>query len=78
MQNVSPNLPDSGTPRSEDCLTVNVFRPSGTLAGEKLPVIAWIHGGVSEYCFTISSYLKRPLRLAVFYELVVLSSNAVF
>ncbi|KAJ7101636.1 esterase 1 [Mycena epipterygia] len=31
---------------SEDCLTINVFRPTGTLAGAKLPVI--FSGGFSE------------------------------
>lgn len=30
---------------SEDCLTVNVIRPKGTKAGDKLPVLFWIFGG---------------------------------
>lgn len=30
---------------SEDCLTVNVVRPIGTKAGQKLPVLLWIFGG---------------------------------
>jgi len=30
---------------SEDCLTVNVIRPAGTKAGDKLPVLFWIFGG---------------------------------
>lgn len=30
---------------SEDCLTINVIRPSGTTKGDKLPVALWIHGG---------------------------------
>jgi carboxylesterase type B len=30
---------------SEDCLTINVFRPIGTKAGDKLPVLFWIFGG---------------------------------
>eukprot|EP00756_Hemistasia_phaeocysticola_P019257 Hpha_TRINITY_DN15648_c1_g11::TRINITY_DN15648_c1_g11_i1::g.99745::m.99745/K03929/pnbA; para-nitrobenzyl esterase len=29
----------------EDCLALNVFRPSGTAAGAKLPVMVWIYGG---------------------------------
>ena len=29
----------------EDCLTVNVQRPAGTKAGDKLPVLFWIFGG---------------------------------
>ena len=35
-------------PSSEDCLTLNVFRPLGTKEGAKLPVIFWIHGGAFE------------------------------
>ncbi|KAL2270659.1 hypothetical protein VTJ83DRAFT_30 [Remersonia thermophila] len=30
---------------SEDCLTINVIRPKGTKAGDKLPVLFWIYGG---------------------------------
>lgn len=30
---------------NEDCLTVNVIRPAGTKAGDKLPVLFWIFGG---------------------------------
>ncbi|KAI5367385.1 Putative carboxylesterase, type B, carboxylesterase type B, active, alpha/Beta hydrolase [Septoria linicola] len=30
---------------SEDCLTLNVVRSRGSVGGEKLPVLAWIHGG---------------------------------
>jgi len=52
------NLPDSvvgllldspiaqaATVQGEDCLTLNVQRPSGTTAGANLPVIFWIYGG---------------------------------
>jgi hypothetical protein len=35
-------------PASEDCLTLNVFRPPGTKEGAKLPVMFWIHGGTFE------------------------------
>lgn len=34
-----------GNPVSEDCLTVNVIRPHGLVAGSNLPVAVWIHGG---------------------------------
>lgn len=30
---------------SEDCLNINVIRPAGTKAGDKLPVLFWIYGG---------------------------------
>jgi carboxylesterase type B len=30
---------------SEDCLTVNIFRPNGTTKGAKLPVVLYFHGG---------------------------------
>jgi carboxylesterase type B len=31
---------------SEDCLTINIVRPSGAAGGDDLPVAVWIHGGV--------------------------------
>ncbi|KAJ7127849.1 esterase 1 [Mycena epipterygia] len=34
-----------GIPSSEDCLTVNIFRPEGVAETAALPVMAWIHGG---------------------------------
>ncbi|KAJ7923534.1 extracellular triacylglycerol lipase precursor [Mycena leptocephala] len=30
---------------SEDCLNLNIFRPAGTRANAKLPVMVWIYGG---------------------------------
>ncbi|KAK7024892.1 carboxylic ester hydrolase [Favolaschia claudopus] len=30
---------------SEDCLNLNIFRPAGTHASAKLPVMVWIYGG---------------------------------
>lgn len=32
-------------PMSEDCLHLNIVRPTGMKRFEKLPVLAWIHGG---------------------------------
>jgi para-nitrobenzyl esterase len=30
---------------SEDCLYLNIWRPTGTKPKAKLPVMVWIHGG---------------------------------
>ncbi len=35
----------SPTEQSEDCLTVNVWKPAGVPTGARLPVMVWIHGG---------------------------------
>ena len=32
-------------PSSEDCLTLNVFRPAGITEKAELPVMVWIYGG---------------------------------
>jgi para-nitrobenzyl esterase len=51
---------------SEDCLTLNVWKPAGVAAGAKLPVMVWIHGGGfftgsgSDYSSTV-----RPMWRAV-------------
>lgn len=42
------------TDQSEDCLTVNIFRPAGVEAGADLPVLFWIFGGG----FEVSSCVK--------------------
>ncbi|TPX11614.1 uncharacterized protein E0L32_007593 [Thyridium curvatum] len=41
------NLPlfQTVTGATENCLTINVQRPAGTKAGDKLPVLFWIFGG---------------------------------
>ncbi|KAJ7878498.1 alpha/beta-hydrolase [Mycena olivaceomarginata] len=36
---------DIGYVQGEDCLTVNVIRPTGVKPGQGLPVLVWIHGG---------------------------------
>ncbi|KAI0800725.1 alpha/beta-hydrolase [Fomes fomentarius] len=45
--NACPQLPSSslGAPMSEDCLFLNVFRPSNVSAEERLPVLVWFYGG---------------------------------
>ncbi|CAI4212360.1 unnamed protein product [Parascedosporium putredinis] len=32
-------------PQSEDCLTLNIWRPAGTAQGDNLPVFVWLFGG---------------------------------
>lgn len=41
------------TNAGEDCLTINVQRPAGTKAGDKLPVLFWIFGGGFELGSTL-------------------------
>ena len=41
-----PNFPmNLGAGPDEDCLTVNVWAPSGTAPGDAKPVMVWVHGG---------------------------------
>lgn len=30
---------------SDDCLNLNIIRPAGVSAGDKIPVVIWVHGG---------------------------------
>lgn len=41
----SPLINNSYISGGEDCLTLDVLRPSGTTASSKLPVMLWIYGG---------------------------------
>jgi para-nitrobenzyl esterase len=44
-----PNFDEQSNtvPQSEDCLTLNVWKPANTPKGAKLAVMVWIHGGGS-------------------------------
>lgn len=55
---------------SEDCLTLNVFRPVSASPSSTLPVLVWVHGG----SFTLgSTALYDPWRLVAVNNLVVVS-----
>ncbi|KAI0828958.1 alpha/beta-hydrolase [Trametes gibbosa] len=45
--NACPQVPSDslGAPIAEDCLFLNIFRPSGTTSSEKLPILVWFYGG---------------------------------
>ncbi|KAI9056969.1 alpha/beta-hydrolase [Trametes sanguinea] len=45
--NACPQAPSDslGAPQSEDCLFLNVFRPSGVNTAQKIPVLVWFYGG---------------------------------
>ncbi len=46
MQSVETNAAmTAASSPAEDCLVLNVWRPADIKAGERLPVLVWIHGG---------------------------------
>ncbi|HET6731912.1 carboxylesterase/lipase family protein [Mycobacterium sp.] len=45
-QPVEPRIPiDLGAPQGDDCLTLNIWASSDIAAGDRKPVMVWIHGG---------------------------------
>jgi para-nitrobenzyl esterase len=45
-QPVDPRIPiDLGARQAEDCLTLNVWASSDSAAGDRKPVMVWVHGG---------------------------------
>ena len=45
-QPVEPRIPiDLGAPQGDDCLTLNIWASSDVAAGDRKPVMVWIHGG---------------------------------
>jgi para-nitrobenzyl esterase len=45
-QPVEPRIPiDLGAPQGDNCLTLNIWASSDIAAGDRKPVMVWIHGG---------------------------------
>jgi para-nitrobenzyl esterase len=64
---------DYGEPTgSEDCLFLNIWAPSDALAGDRLPVMVWIHGGGNSLGHG-GSYSGREL--ADRYDVIVITFN---
>lgn len=45
---ICPQLGNEAIAQSEDCLSLNIWRPTGIPAGKELPVYVFIHGGSFE------------------------------
>ncbi|KAK7034717.1 hypothetical protein VNI00_012124 [Paramarasmius palmivorus] len=61
MGPICPQPPDFIIPltQSEDCLNLNVVRPQGVQAHDKLPVMVWIYGG-GLYTGSINDTIYNP------------------
>jgi len=47
-------------PESEDCLTLNIWRPSGTAENNlSLPVLVWLYGGSLTSGYTVSLHVAN-------------------
>ena len=45
----APVSGDGPASDAEDCLYLNVYRPAGTVVGESLPIVVFIHGGANSW-----------------------------
>ena len=70
-----PNIPiDLGAEQGEDCLTLNIWAPSGTEPGDAKPVMVWLHGG-AYILGSASQPLYNGRRLAAGGDAVVVTLN---
>ena len=74
-QPVEPRIPiDLGAPQGDDCLSLNIWASSDTAAGDRKPVMVWIHGGA--YVFgSASQPLYDGRVLAAGGDVVVVTVN---
>eukprot|EP01065_Artemidia_motanka_P017567 TRINITY_DN2100_c1_g1_i1.p1 TRINITY_DN2100_c1_g1~~TRINITY_DN2100_c1_g1_i1.p1 ORF type:complete len:600 (+),score=117.54 TRINITY_DN2100_c1_g1_i1:120-1802(+) len=68
-----PTSPAAWVTMSEDCLTLNIWRPAGA-QGRRLPVLFWIHGGGMETGGSIVRWTDGA-RFAARRQVVVVSIN---
>ncbi|CAD5116274.1 DgyrCDS5181 [Dimorphilus gyrociliatus] len=71
-------IPDEETDMSEDCLSLNIWRPSDVKEGEKLPVLVWLcsahfkTGSANTYSGEVFSSINRAIVVSINYRLGVL------
>lgn len=74
-QPTDPRIPiDLGAPQGDDCLTLNVWAPSGTEPGDGKPVMVWVHGGAYILGSSAQS-LYRGRELAAGGDVVIVTVN---
>ena len=74
-QPVFPNMPlDLGASQGEDCLSLNIWAPSGTEPGAAKPVMVWLHGG-AYVLGSASQPLYDGRRLATGGDVIVVTVN---
>ncbi|PPR03797.1 hypothetical protein CVT24_007477 [Panaeolus cyanescens] len=59
----SSPIKDTGNPESEDCLTLNVIKPSTATPDDRLPVVIWIYGGSAFEAGDTQSYDEMGTRI---------------
>ena len=51
--------PSAGGLQSEDCLQLNVFKPTAATPSSRLPVMVWIHGGAFQSGSAVSFAIQN-------------------